>query len=209
MCVRHEALSVSPSHNTSGLKRSLTDQGEGEGAQEQEKAEQQKKNERRKTNQVGKWQGLYHTAGMFFICDTAAMSGTKKDKDVQIQSHKEESRGSSWEGSWSETRRLSSTLLQAAGTENHCHISSMAINVKWAVGTKLPDKVCAWLNATSELALISATSAKNDQMAVAPGLSLPCHRGVHEAQGRVTAGMIWGISATTQMFSCIGRYLQS
>lgn len=107
MCVRHEALSVSPSHNTSGLKRSLTDQGEGEGAQEREKAEQQKKYERRKTNQVGKWQGLYHTAGMFFICDTAAMSGTKKDKDVQIQSHKEESRGSSWEGSWSETRRLS------------------------------------------------------------------------------------------------------
>lgn len=81
----------------------------------------------------------------------------------------------------------------------------MAINVKWAVETKLPDKVCVWLNATSELAPISGTSAKNDQMATALGLSLPCHRGVHRAQGRVTAGVTWDSSpATTQMFSCLG-----
>lgn len=86
----------------------------------------------------------------------------------------------------------------------------MAINVKWAVGTKLRDKACAWLNATSELALISGTSAKNDQIAAAPGLSLPYRGEVHWAQGRVTAGMTWGCSpATTQMFSCIGRYLQT
>jgi len=39
MYVRHEALSVSPSHNTSGLRRSLMDRIEGGG---EEKAEQQK-----------------------------------------------------------------------------------------------------------------------------------------------------------------------
>lgn len=146
---------------------------------------------------------------MFFICDTAAVSGTEKDKDVQILSRGEESRGSSWEGSWSETRHLSSTQLWAAGTETRCHISSTALNVKWAVGTKLPDKVCAWLNATLELAPILATSAKDDKMATAPGLSLLCHGGVHRAKGRVTAGMTWGSSpATTQMFSYMGRHLQ-
>lgn len=86
----------------------------------------------------------------------------------------------------------------------------MAINVKWAVGTKLPDKVCAWLNATLELAPILETSAKNDQMAMAQGLSLLCHGDVHRTQGRVTARMTWVSSpATTQMFSCLGRYLQS
>jgi len=147
---------------------------------------------------------------MFFICDTTAVSGTEKDKDVQIQSRREERRASYWEGFRSETRHLSSTWLWAVGTETHCHISSMAINVKWAAGTKLPDKVCAWLNATSELAPISGTSAKKDQMAMAPGLSLLCHGRVHGTQQRVTAGMTWGGSpATTQMFSCIRRYLQS
>lgn len=86
-CVRHEALSVSPSHNTSGLRRSLTDgdEGGGECGNEKKRLNSKKKKERRKTNQAGKWQELFYTAGMFFICDTAAVSGTKKDRDVQIE----------------------------------------------------------------------------------------------------------------------------
>lgn len=116
---------------------------------------------------------------MFFICSTTALSGTKKDKDVQIQGHREEGGKGSWEGSWAEARCLSSMWLQAAGAETRCHISVVAINVKWAVGTKLPDKMCAWLNAIWELALISAPSAKNNQMAMALWLPLLCHGGVH------------------------------
>lgn len=42
MYVRHEVLSVSPSHNTSGLRRSLMDRSEGGG---EEKAEQRKMKE--------------------------------------------------------------------------------------------------------------------------------------------------------------------
>lgn len=44
MYVRHEVLSVSPSHNTSGLRRSLMDRSEGGG---EEKAEQRKMKEER------------------------------------------------------------------------------------------------------------------------------------------------------------------
>lgn len=36
------------------------------------------------------WQGLCHTARMLFICDTAVVSGTEKDKDVQTESGREE-----------------------------------------------------------------------------------------------------------------------
>lgn len=117
---------------------------------------------------------------MVFICYTAALSGTKKDKDVQIQ----RPRGQGGRSSWAEVLRPSSVWLQAAGAETHCH---MAINVKWAVGTKLPDKMCAWLNAALELALISAPSAKSDQMAMALWLPVLCHGGVHGAQGMLTA----------------------
>lgn len=150
---------------------------------------------------------------MFFICDTAALSGTKQDKDVQIQVHREEGGRSSWEGSWegswAEVWCLLSMRLQAAGAETRCHISSTAINVKCAVATKLPDEMCAWPNATPELAPMAAPSAKNGQMAMALWLPLLRHGGVHGAQGVFTAGMTWGSSHVTIPFSYIGRYLQS
>lgn len=126
---------------------------------------------------------------MFFICNTTALSGIEKDKDVQTQGHREEGGSSSWEGSWPEVLCLLSMWLQAAGAETHCPISSTAFSVKWAAGTKLPDKMCAWPNATPKLALISTPSAKDDQMAMALWLPRLCHGGVHGAQGMFTAGM--------------------
>lgn len=75
---------------------------------------------------------------MFFVCDTRALSGAEKDKDVQTQGHREEGVGSSWEGSWAEVGCFSSMWLQAAGAGTRCHISSVAISMKWAGGTKLP-----------------------------------------------------------------------
>lgn len=43
----------------------------------------ERERERRKPNQAGKWQELLHAASMFFICDTAMVSGTRKDKGVR------------------------------------------------------------------------------------------------------------------------------